>query len=582
MRQTDSGHQRILNALLDQVKSHNEERYIDICAFSEQSSMYSHNYLNWLLSILHQKNWDTYYSIQERTDHLRVSISELNNRVIYLERFANSGSVDRDQKDKTLDEDRIDLFLEYIRNEIVQIEGRQKKEPLRLAVFTPLSPLKTGIADYMTVILLALRQYAEIDIYIDEGYEPNDPDILQSFTIYRHGRFHELHDRYDLILYEIGNNPYHAYIVPYVLWYPGVLELHDFRLDYLYRILPPEYQEEARAKSTYSEGDANNPWNMYLLKASLGVLVHSEFSRQAVFDEDMSIDVRKIEHFANAILEEQDASALVKKYGLEDCFLFSCFGFVNYAKRVEQIVISFSNIVQKYPEAKLKLLIVGEFTENLLGTTQALIRKLHLKKHVLMTGYVTLSEMYKFISLTDVCMNLRYPYGGESSGTLARIMGMGKACIVNRVGAFDEVPDFCCHKIPYEGNQEKEIENITSAMSLLFENSAYRKWIAGNAQIYVMEHLNLDRTVQLYCKCLDHFYRKPIFNKARVMEKTASFLAYNYFDNPYYAAAYAASKLYPIFYGDTSEKQQVIEQVSAESENLAHSSNIETEERQEG
>ena len=225
-----------------------------------------------------------------------------------------------------------------------------------------------------------------------------------------------------------------------------------------------------------------------------------------------------------------------------------------------------SNIVQKYPTEKLKLLIVGEFTEDYLASTRALIRKHHLKKHVVLTGYVTLSEMYKYISLTDVCMNLRYPYGGESSGTLARIMGMGKACIVNRVGAFDEMPDICCHKIAYESNPEQEIENITNAMQLLFENNSYRKWIASNAQTYVMEHLNLDLTARLYCETFDHFYRKPTADTDTLMRKAASFLSYNYFNDPYHAAVYLASRIHPYFYGEDAEEQQATEQTLAEPE----------------
>lgn len=536
MRQTDTEHQRILNALLVQARSYDEGRYNDICALSEQAVVNS----RWLVDTLSQKNWDA-NNMQQRTGQLQESVLELNNR-----------------KDTAFDKDKIDLFLNHIRNEIPQTGGRQKKERLRLGVFTPLSPLKNGIADYMTVILLSLKQYADIEIYTDEGYEPDDPDILQSFAVYRHERFHELHDRYDLILYEIGNNPHHAYIVPYALQYPGVLELHDFCLDYLYRCLPPEYQKIACAESVcakYPEGCDGNPLNMYLLKASRGVLVHSEFARQAVFDERMSIDVRKIEHFSNAVLEKQDASGLIKKHGLEDSFVFACFGFVNDAKRVEAIVVAFSNIIQKYSTAKLKLLIVGEFTEERLALTKAQIRKYHLGKHVVMTGYVTLSDMHKYISLTDVCLNLRYPYGGESSGTLARIMGMGKACIVSRVGAFDEMPDYCCHKIAYEGDGEKEIRNIINAMSILFENNAYRRWIGVNAQIYVMEHLNLKRTTQLYCEALERFYCKPTFDTERLMEKAALFLGYNYFDAPYHAAAYLSFRLYSLIYGVDIEEQ---------------------------
>lgn len=557
MRQADTKRQRILNALLAQARNYDEERYYDICMFSEQSSNNSRNCLNWLLDTLYQKNWDADYSIQQRTDHIRESISELNKHVIYLEKCKVSEVEHQNQNGKVLDEDKINLFLDCIRSEFCSTEVKQKKERLHLAVFTPLSPLKNGIADYMTVILLALKQYMEIDLYIDEGYKPDDPDILQSFTIYRHGKFHELHDIYDLILYEIGNNPHHAYIVPYALQYPGVLELHDFRLDYLHSFLSPKYQKIACTESVcsiYPEKSCNNPLNLYLLKASQGILVHNQFSRQAVFDESIAIDVKKIDLFSKAVLDEQEVSKIAKRYGLEDCFVFSCFGFVNHTKRVEQIVISFSNIVQKYPKVKLKLLIVGEFTEDYLTSTKALIRRHHLKKHVVMVGYVTLNDMYKYISLTDVCMNLRYPYGGESSGTLTRIMGTGKACIVNRIGAFDEIPDFCCHKIAYESNQEREIENITNAMMILFENNAYRKWIARNAQVYVMEHLNLNHTIQLYCETLDHFYRKTIFDTDRLMRKAALFLVCNYFNDPYYAAVYLASGLYPLFDSEVPEE----------------------------
>lgn len=547
MWQTDTKYQRFLNALL------NNEKFV--C--SKHSLAYSYDYVNRLIDVLQQKDWEMNYSVKQRIAQLRESIVELNNRVIRLEEYEVSGNI-FGKIDKTADECKINLFFDCIKNEVNLTDGRQKKEHCRIAVFTPLSPLKNGIADYMTEILLALKQYVEIDIYIDDGYEPDNQVILQSFPIYRHHKFHEMYEIYDLILYEIGNNPHHAYIIPYVLQYPGILELHDFRLSHLYTFLSPEYQKIIREKNACAkepDGRSYDPTNICLLKASQGVLVHNEFSKQEIFNKDMSIDVRKIELFSKVVLERQDTSELIKKYGFEDCFIFSCFGFMNYSKRIAPIIAAFSNLVQKYPQVKFKLLLVGKFNENYLASVMSHIRKRHLKKKVIMTGYVSLNDMYKYISLTDVCMNLRYDYGGESSGTLARIMGMGKACIVNRVGAFDEMPDFCCHKIAYENNPEKEIENITNAMSILFENRAYRKWLAVNSQVYVMEHLNLDRTIQLYCEAFGDFYynRKIGININCLLKKAASFLAYNYFSNPYYAATYLALKLYSFYCGEYSE-----------------------------
>lgn len=40
----------------------------------------------------------------------------------------------------------------------------------------------------------------------------------------------------------------------------------------------------------------------------------------------------------------------------------------------------------------------------------------------------------------DVCVNLRYPYNGESSASFMRLLGKGKCTIVNRIGSFAEVP----------------------------------------------------------------------------------------------------------------------------------------------
>ena len=85
IRQNDADHRRILNALLDQVRGHDEGRYNDICMRFQQDPNYYRNYLNWLLDTLYQKNWDSDYSVQQRTDHLRESILELNKRIICLE-----------------------------------------------------------------------------------------------------------------------------------------------------------------------------------------------------------------------------------------------------------------------------------------------------------------------------------------------------------------------------------------------------------------------------------------------------------------------------------------------------------------
>ena len=59
-------------------------------------------------------------------------------------------------------------------------------------------------------------------------------------------------------------------------------------------------------------------------------------------------------------------------------------------------------------------------------------------------------------------MNLRWPYNGETSGSLMRILAKGKCVVVNDVGSFSEIPGECCCRLPSveelsEGEEEDEI-----------------------------------------------------------------------------------------------------------------------------
>ena len=99
---------------------------------------------------------------------------------------------------------------------------------MRIAFFTPLSPAQTAIADHSEGLLPHLAHGAEIDIYIDDGYEPDVPGIIDRFDIRSHREFPDLADTYDLTVYAMGDNwDIHAYMHEHVQEYPGVIILHD-------------------------------------------------------------------------------------------------------------------------------------------------------------------------------------------------------------------------------------------------------------------------------------------------------------------------------------------------------------------
>ena len=53
---------------------------------------------------------------------------------------------------------------------------------MRLAYFSPLNPLQSGISDYSEELLPALAERADIDLFVD-GFEPVNRAIRETFRI---------------------------------------------------------------------------------------------------------------------------------------------------------------------------------------------------------------------------------------------------------------------------------------------------------------------------------------------------------------------------------------------------------------
>jgi glycosyltransferase involved in cell wall biosynthesis len=134
-------------------------------------------------------------------------------------------------------------------------------QPLRVAVFSPLSPCMSGVADYTEQLLLHLGDLAHCECFI-EKYLPAHHLIRARFDCWEHSAFCARHATapYDVILYQVGNNILHAYTLPYAERYPGVVVFHDFSLLGVHRILAQRFGERRAAQERFSReypyGDA--------------------------------------------------------------------------------------------------------------------------------------------------------------------------------------------------------------------------------------------------------------------------------------------------------------------------------------
>ncbi len=85
---------------------------------------------------------------------------------------------------------------------------------MRIAWFSPLPPMKSGIADYSLELLPHLGQHCEIELIVDEGFRP-DPALSGRFPVHGHKALPGLlaRGRFDAVVYQLGNNrDYHSAI----------------------------------------------------------------------------------------------------------------------------------------------------------------------------------------------------------------------------------------------------------------------------------------------------------------------------------------------------------------------------------
>ena len=186
----------------------------------------------------------------------------------------------------------------------------------------------------------------------------------------------------------------------------------------------------------------------------------------------------------------------------EDMIIAS-FGHIQSTKRAEPILKAFHRISNKH--SNIRYVFVGK-PDDLIGDSMAkYIEENGLSDRVIITGYTTLEEFQHYIDAADICVNLRYPYNGETSASLMRILSKGKCVLINDIGSFGEIPDDCCIKLPSVENMtnEEEVDKIADAFRRLISDDAKRQDIELQARKYAEEYLDIHRITKEYARIIN-------------------------------------------------------------------------------
>ena len=100
----------------------------------------------------------------------------------------------------------------------------------------------------------------------------------------------------------------------------------------------------------------------------------------------------------------------------------------------------------------------------------------------------------------DVCVNLRSPTMGETSGSVIRQLSLGKPVVVSDVGWFAELPDDVALKVPVGAD---ETETLHAALELLARDESARAAMSAAALELVRREHDLGRVADLYAAALE-------------------------------------------------------------------------------
>ena len=397
---------------------------------------------------------------------------------------------------------------------------------MRIAFFTPLSPLHTAIADHSEGLLPHLGELVDVEIYIDDGYTPTNPEITSRFPIHNFRQFPNRADRYDAVLYAMGDNArFHGYVYETLLRFPGVVILHDTTLHRmmihwtLYRGDAERYLGEMRyaygmadlriaqqVLSGFGEEYVKRlPFFERVVDSSLAVIVHNGYARRQVLRYCPHARVFQInQHFflPPGFPEETDVGALQARWGLEGRFVIGSFGLFVPHKRLDACLRAFARFREHHPEAVY--LLVGDHPDHY--DLPGLIRRLGLDESVILTGWMDPVPFTQHMYLLDIGVHLRYPHVGGTPFTPIRMMGLGVPTILSDIEPLAELPEGACVKVPPDHLEE---ETLYALFSFLAEHDAVRRRLGEEGARWIREHHDARRIAEQYVDAIKQALGSP-------------------------------------------------------------------------
>ncbi len=355
------------------------------------------------------------------------------------------------------------------------------------ALVSPWPPQRNGIADYAQRV--ARHTHGPVQV-MTEALRPAPGQ--EPIRFLAEAEFLAPRARAIPAVYHLGNNPDHAFMVPLLLRRPGVAVVHDLSLHYLAeqadRLLPGFFAAQLRAErpaladglvALWRTGEMKRIMDhqevrlLGWLRAATAIVVHSAYAARIVRGSLPDLPVHVLPHFAflpglsetalRGVRDERrrwwaEQSGLDPAHGL----LLTASGFPSRSKQYAAVFSAIATL-PRASRARVRLLIAGSERPGEYDLARDIAR-FGVAGQVATLGYLPSEWLDDLLLASDLVLNLRYPTFGESSGVLARALGLGCAVAVTDQGSYAELPDAACFKLPARADPAAALRGLFAAL----------------------------------------------------------------------------------------------------------------------
>jgi glycosyltransferase involved in cell wall biosynthesis len=374
---------------------------------------------------------------------------------------------------------------------------------MRLAVVTPLDARSTGVADYSCDLLPHLAQVAgeSILVYSRDG-AAGTSDVDEGWS------WRSINDlardirEFDLVIYQMGNSPAHDFMAPYLFRYPGLVVLHDLSLhNFFARLAQAGHMatylrafgfgyglEGTGLARRYLQTPLPVGYPQYLVSEwlaarSLAVIVHSHHAASILAGRCPLAQI----HFVPMpmpVPPRVSQAEVRKQLGIaSETYLMVVFGMLNSSKHPIETLEAVRYL--RADGIPAQIVFVGQ--ENSRFHLAPEVERRSLQASVTYVGFVDMAAARRWMFAADVAVGLRQLYFGETSASALRVLATGTPMVVTNVGAFAELPEPVCVRLPF--GAPDLVQALCTVLAQLYRDPARRQAMGQAARDYVMcEH----------------------------------------------------------------------------------------------